>query len=230
MVSIMRNSLLHLVLGLILLSNYACKTTREDIIQDSEYYCYELTDLSDTSSFKINVYALKCPALSLACDSMIQFSNYCAFCHNNKYWYQIYARSTSDTVFNYDIYAYIWQFYSNNQGNFREIKPFGVFYYHDVPFYMDKATANTPLFKKTDSIVTIRDTPPPNSTIYVIAAGYYTISQCLSARFNLSKSHCELVSITRQCAPYLMFSESQSRDISMPIRKSKRKSRKNNLK
>jgi len=201
MVSVMRNKLLHLVIGLVLLSNHACKTTRGDIIRDSEYYCYELPYLPDTNSFNINVYTLNCPALSLACDSMIQFSNYCAFCHNSRYWFQIYAQSTSDTVFNYNINAFIWQFYSKDRGVFYENKPFGVFYYQDVPFYIDKLTANTPLFKKTDSIVAVGNEPSPNSTIYVIDAGYYAISQCLSARFNLSESHCEFVSITKQCAP-----------------------------
>ena len=217
MVSVMRNRLLHLVIGLVLLSNHACKTTRGDIIRDSDYYCYELPNLHDTSSLKINVYTLNCPALSLACDSMIQFSNYCAFCHNSRYWFQMFAQSTSDTAFNYNITAHIWQFYSNNQGNFHERKPFGVFYYHDVPFYIDKLTASTPLFKKTDSIVTVGNDPSPNSTIYVIAAGYYAISQCLSARFTLSKSHCELVSSSKQCTPYLLSSESQSQDTGTSI-------------
>lgn len=198
----MRRVFLYFVLGVAVLNNHACKTMGKAAFRDSDYYCYELQEFPDTSSFKINVYELDHPALCLVCDSLIQFSNYCAFCQNTNYWFQIAARSISDTIFNYDVHAYIWQFYSNNRGNFRESKPAGVFYYHDVPFYIDKYTTNTPLFKKTDSIVNVGNTPPKNSTIYVIAAGHYAISQCILARFNLSESNCTFVSSSKQCAPY----------------------------
>lgn len=201
MVAMIRNCVVLLLTVMVIVVNFGCKSTEKGFPRYSDYFCYEVEEPSYPQSFIANVYTLNNPSISAVCDSMIKFSKYCAFCENNNFWFYMGIRCSLDSIPEYEICGYIWPLRSSNRDDFLKINSLGVFYYNNVPFFLDTNMVNKFLFTKTDSIAYFEKDTSSHSTIYAFKAGRYALSQYVSFRFKAMGTQCVYISSFKACMP-----------------------------